>query len=117
MTTRNVRWHDIPKPDWVIVGAPLADGTGVALLASRHLTRARLQELATDTVLLEQMTAGWMKTGVFLSLDVGMDDFAMAAGPTYLAAFAQLFTQWGPTRGGTPLVLEAPADAIEQARP
>lgn len=91
------KWSDIPNPDWVIVGAPLPDGTGVALLASRHLTYARLQEIATDTVYLEQMTAGWMKNGTFLSLAVGMDDFVMAAGPTYLDAFAALFEQWMPT--------------------
>lgn len=87
-------WHDIQRPDWVIIGGPLPDGTGVALLASKTLTSARLRQLATDMVYLGQMTAGWAKTGVFLGLDVTMDDFVMAAGATYLEALEALFEHW-----------------------
>jgi len=85
------KWHDIQRPDWVIIGGPLPDGTGVALLASKTLTSARLRQLATDMVYLGQMTAGWAKTGVFLGLDVCMDDFVMAAGADYFEALEALF--------------------------
>jgi len=89
-------WHDISQPDWLIIGAPLPDGTGVALLASKHLTKARLHQLATDKLYLEQMTAGWAQTGVFLSLGVDLDDFVVAAGATYPEALEALFATWAP---------------------
>jgi hypothetical protein len=85
------QWRDIARPDWVIIGGPLPDGTGVALLASKTLTRARLHALATDKVYLGQMSVGWAKTGVFLGLDVSMDDFVVAAGSNYFEALEALF--------------------------
>lgn len=102
----------IPNPDWVIVGAPLPDDSGVALLASRHLTSATLRKLATDQIPLEAMTAGWMRTGVFLSLHVGIDDYVIATGADYGEAFAVLFGQWGPR--GRPAL---PSSVVDDAAP
>lgn len=89
-----VQWQDIPSPDWTIVGAPYGDG--VVLLASRHLTGATLQAVAKEQIPLQAMTLGWMRTGVFLSLHVGVDDYVMVTGPDYPSAFAFLFRQWSP---------------------
>jgi hypothetical protein len=89
-------WRDISRPDWCIIGAPLPDGTGVALLASSKLTKAQLGELAVDTLYPEQITAGWIRTGVFLHLGIDLDDFVMAAGPTYADALEELFKSWVP---------------------
>jgi len=112
-------WHDISQPDWLIIGAPLPDGTGVALLASKHLTKARLHQLATDKLYLEQMTAGWARTGVFLSLGVDLDDFVVAAGATYPEALEALFATWAPPNyqpsAITPDAAPAPM-ALEQKR-
>jgi hypothetical protein len=89
-------WRDISRPSWCIIGAPLPDSTGVALLASSKLTKARLQELAVDLVYPEQMTAGWIRNGVFLHLGIDLDDFVVAAGPTYHEALEELFKIWTP---------------------
>lgn len=109
-------WHDISRPDWLIIGAPLPDGTGVALLASSKLTNAQLQQLATDTVYIEQITAGWAKTGTFLNLDVGLEDFVVAAGATYPEALEALFRIWTPPNRRPPAdaaAIDAELTALE----
>lgn len=93
-----VTYQDIPNPEFAIVGSRHPSGEGVVLLASRHVTQAKLRALAQDQIPLMAMTAGWVKTGVFLSLHVGIDDYVVVAAEDYPQAFALLFAQWAPTK-------------------
>lgn len=104
-----VTYQDIPNPAFAIVGAPHPSGEGVVLLASRHITTARLRALAQDEIPLAAMTRGWMLTGVFLSLHAGIDDYVLVAAPDYPQAFALLFRQWEPQAGRKTMALDTAA--------
>jgi len=86
-------------PDFALVGHRLPNGN-VRLIASKHLTYAQLIARAQEEIPLEEMSAGWMRTGVFFSLSIGIDDFAIVEAATYDAAFLALFNIWTPY--GTP---------------
>src|SRR5512139_945145 len=101
-----ITYQDIPNPDIVIVGARHPSGEGVVLLASRHVVSAQLRALAQDQIPLMAMTPGWMRTGVFLSLHAGIDDYVVVAAATYPEAFALLLTQWTPGKGQPSIALD-----------
>lgn len=85
-------------PDWVMLGVPDPDSTGVLVYASDKLTRAELEvEIETaDIYRLDSPIAGSLITDRRFQLTATSRTLVWATGATYGDAIRNLMEHWAP---------------------
>lgn len=91
------------RPDWVMLGVGQPDG-GVALIASKELTRAELEyEASFEDICSYGLWAPLrVQTTAVYRLTAEMREWVFITAPDYETAFSTLFGQWRPERARRP---------------